>query len=537
MKRIAIAVCLAALTLPLVFRLRADDRKANVLLEAGLSKETIQGDPRGAIEQYAKAFKEAGANRVLAAKALLRMAECYEKLGDAQARKIFEQVVQKYPDQKDVVAAARARLGGAAQTVAVLAGSWGGPSYDGRYLVGGGPNGFTVRDLSTNTDRSTPADGRVIRRARLTPDGKKILYYWRKEINPVNVPAELRIVNVDGTGVRTLIPARDYIELEAASVTQDGKIAAVNLEHRDGKAWDLALLTIETGRLQILKTFRDVFTGNFSPDGRWLVYASLPDAPGSKDAGVYTLATDGSGAVNALASSAKLSAPFFTPDGSRVAYLVIGEGGDHVDLWSVKTANGKPVGDPELRRARVVDGAAFIPKDMQPGAFGMGFDSAGSYYLSARSETSALYVSTRDQETDRWVQQRISDPARRPFVTQPKWSPDGTSLAYLSNIAEAIIIIRNMGTGEEREIRTGATALDLIGWQPDGKSLEVDSPLIGHLLIDIEGGQRKAASGTVRASSANASQQDTRPGGGQVANVIIDQPRSQTFIFKGLFGK
>ncbi len=39
------------------------------------------------------------------------MAECYQKLGDVQARKIFEQVVREYADQPDAVKTARARLG------------------------------------------------------------------------------------------------------------------------------------------------------------------------------------------------------------------------------------------------------------------------------------------------------------------------------------------------------------------------------------------------------------------------------------------
>ena len=533
-------MCLAAALVVTIAAAADKPQDAERSLKAAMNAELVDGDLKGAIEKYKKLGQSS--NRAVAAQALLQLAECYEKLGDAQARRIFEQVIQKYPDQKDAAAAARARLEGPAQTVTVLDGSWGGPSLDGRYIVRMGTpvgSGFVVRDLATNTDRSTPADG-VVRRMLATPGGRQILYYWRKEVNPVNVAAELRIINADGTGVRTLIPARDYTELEPASVTPDGKIAAITLERRDGKTWDMALLTIETGKLQILKTFRDVYTGNFSPDGRWLVYASLPDAPGSKDAGVYTIATDGSGAVNTLASSAKLSAPFFTPDGSRVAYLVTDEAEDHVDLWSVKTANGKPVSDPELTKARVVDGAAFVPKDMKPGAYGLGLDSKGSYYLSARTETSALYLSSLAPGADQGGggAQRISDPIRRPFVTQPRWSPDGASLAYLSDLAEAIIVIRNMSSGAEREIRTGVTNLNLIGWQPDGKSLELDGPLIGHLLIDVLTGRRVAvAVGTARASSGDASQRDVRPDGRQVANVIIDPPRFETFIFKGLFEK
>ena len=47
----------------------------------------------------------------LAAQALVQMAECYQKLGDAESRKIYEQPVRDYIYQNESVAVARARLG------------------------------------------------------------------------------------------------------------------------------------------------------------------------------------------------------------------------------------------------------------------------------------------------------------------------------------------------------------------------------------------------------------------------------------------
>ena len=111
MKRTTIygLIITAALALASIVAI-AEDKKANVLLQAGIARETVQGDLKGAIEIYDKAVKEAGANRGLAAQALMRMAECYQKLGDAEARKIYEQVVKNYEDQKEAAALARARL-------------------------------------------------------------------------------------------------------------------------------------------------------------------------------------------------------------------------------------------------------------------------------------------------------------------------------------------------------------------------------------------------------------------------------------------
>ena len=77
------------ITILLVGTAAADDRKANVLLQAGLAKETVQGDLKAAIDLYGKAAREAGATRALAAKALLRLGQSHEKLGDAQARSAY----------------------------------------------------------------------------------------------------------------------------------------------------------------------------------------------------------------------------------------------------------------------------------------------------------------------------------------------------------------------------------------------------------------------------------------------------------------
>src|SRR5256885_14777371 len=38
------------------------------------------------------------------------MADCYQKLGDAESQKIYERIVREYVDQKDAVTMARARL-------------------------------------------------------------------------------------------------------------------------------------------------------------------------------------------------------------------------------------------------------------------------------------------------------------------------------------------------------------------------------------------------------------------------------------------
>src|SRR5690242_5693269 len=82
---------------------------AEVELQAAIHTEMVDGNFKAAIEQYKKAAQST--NRAVAAKALVRMGECYEKLGDSEARKAYERVVREYADQKEATAAANTRLG------------------------------------------------------------------------------------------------------------------------------------------------------------------------------------------------------------------------------------------------------------------------------------------------------------------------------------------------------------------------------------------------------------------------------------------
>ena len=65
-------------------------------------KSTVDGDLSGAIKEYQQIVTAAGTNRTIAAQALVRMAECYQKLGDAESRKIYERLVRDYADQREL---------------------------------------------------------------------------------------------------------------------------------------------------------------------------------------------------------------------------------------------------------------------------------------------------------------------------------------------------------------------------------------------------------------------------------------------------
>src|SRR5438128_11618389 len=80
------------------------------LLGAALHQEEVQGDLKGAISAYQKVLATPGVSRKTAAEALVRLGQCYEKLGDAESRKAYERVLREYSDQRQASAEARTRL-------------------------------------------------------------------------------------------------------------------------------------------------------------------------------------------------------------------------------------------------------------------------------------------------------------------------------------------------------------------------------------------------------------------------------------------
>ena len=89
-------------------------------LERAVQLETVDGDLEAAIAQYEQIVEGDGNNRALVARALLRLGGCHEKLGRAEARKVYQRLVDAViADERVTQTPSRASLPGAqALTVA-----------------------------------------------------------------------------------------------------------------------------------------------------------------------------------------------------------------------------------------------------------------------------------------------------------------------------------------------------------------------------------------------------------------------------------
>ena len=128
-------------------------------------------------------------------------------------------------------------------------------------------------------------------------------------------------------------------------------------------------------------------------------------------------------------------------------------------------ADGKPKGAPELVKKDI---GRITP---------MGFARDGSFYYSVGTGGRDVYA---DDRRSCLGEGPGSASARAGALlgsnVAPEWSPDGTSLLYVSRrgpVGPAFNIpsIKSMQTGEVRGLATGLLFLNQVRWSPDGRSL------------------------------------------------------------------
>jgi len=480
---------------------QAKDTKAEVALQAAIKTETVDGDLRGAIEQYKKIAAQPGAGRATVATALLRMGQCYEKLGDAEtreARKAYEQVVREYADQAGIVAQARARLaalggpGGAGGLVTrrVLtdaSGVGGVLTADGKYIRGidwdtGDVVQFEVasRQRSRITNRLPWSDkGNTFGDQAFSRDGKQIAYDTEVLSDAKDWVPQLRIRNLDGSGLRTLCSEKDSHVYPLDWSPDARSILALR---QLNKRIDLTLISTADGSVRVLRSISGwLQRASFSPDGRFVAFSSVRE--GSPPHGdVFLMTADGRNEVVVAGHPAEDRLLGWTPDGTSLVFLSDRSG--TWDIWSVHITGGKQQGEPEL-----------LKKDFGYDAEVLGFAPDGSFYYETYTSLGRFYNGAVDLETGKVlvppapVTTRYTGPP-----SQPTWSPDGRNLAYISRRRSAvpgnnILTIRSAATGEERFLSPRLRFVNQISWAPDGRSviaLGITETEIGIFRIDIE---------------------------------------------------
>jgi tetratricopeptide (TPR) repeat protein len=88
----------------------AQQRRAEVALQQALHVEQVEGDLQRAISLYRRIVAEHTTDRPVAAQAQLHIGLCLEQLGLTEAQQAYQSVIDGFPEQREVVTAARERL-------------------------------------------------------------------------------------------------------------------------------------------------------------------------------------------------------------------------------------------------------------------------------------------------------------------------------------------------------------------------------------------------------------------------------------------
>jgi Tol biopolymer transport system component len=485
--RRAIITSIAAM-MALAIMVGAGFQSSRDLFQKALQMEEGQGDLQKAIGLYQDIVKRFPENREVAAKAQLHIGLCYEKLGNAEARKAYEGVVREYADQKETAATAQARLaalagaGGAtgSSTLSVRrvwanADVTGKVSADGRFLsfTDWKSENVAIRDLATGQTRLLTDKGDLGGRgwaepSMPSPDGKNVAFTWNSG------GSSLCVVGLDGSKPRVLRAAGNgVIHLLPIAWSPDGRHLLAEFVKTDGTR-DMMLVAVADGSAKLLKAMgKDLSPGGeFSPDGRTIAWAA-------KDGlSLFDLQTGTESSL--IPDRSNPSVLGWAPDGRHI--LFSSERTGSADAWLVAVAGGKAQGKP-----------VFVRKNW--GNLPMGFTRTGAFYYAVINNIWDVQIG----ELDPAGGNKVSPPQsafRRGNTRAPDWSPDGRSLAAVdAREPSRAVIVRSMDTGEERELAVGERTIEMGGlhWTPDGKAVVVPAsePEKGESLIriDVQTGQ------------------------------------------------
>ncbi|HMF94778.1 MAG TPA: hypothetical protein VKE96_10810 [Vicinamibacterales bacterium] len=486
------------------------EAEPDVRLREALHKEQVEGDLAGAIKLYERIAADHQTPRPVAAQALFSLGRCHEKLGNREAQKVYERIVDQFADQGATLSQAKARLAalrvatpgrasGITSSKLATAGYFYSPnaSADGRVVVASKDSVLGVLDLTTAVVKPLPYDPDRQRgynsQVVISPDSKRVAYPAR-----VNGASDFRVMNVDGSDLRVFKPEADYEGFLPLDWSRDDRyiaglmvklqptvdvrralpsFAMFDIVGRKFRVFDAALAGLESPGA-FLRGIR------LSPDGAYVAFAVTRSPNGGsgrfrRDGEIYTMRVDATGRERLPTGDEPAELVGWLPDGKGIAF--VSERNGVRSMFGIHVEQGKA-------RGSVVTLFRGVGRNQA-----LGFTAGGSLTYAVDGRLLHAYVADlRQQPPLRTV---ISSHAE--WTISPSWSPAGDQVAFfvhppfMGDDAQSRLMIRELATGTDRlllqwhgEERRGSA------WTADGASLivarQVESATFGAGIFQVD---------------------------------------------------
>ncbi len=440
------------------------------LFQKALTKEKAEGNLEEAIGLFQQVVDKGG-DESLAAQAQLHIGICYEKLGLGKARESYQRVIDRYPRQAEAVKTAREKLVNLLQAQAnvksggrefkltkiheSIDGSFGLLSPDGKKLALVGSEGdIWVRPIDTGMEIRLTQTPNFKYWCFWSPDSATIAY-----LDALN---GLHVVPAKGGEPKTLIrPDSDFIKAgnyawptgwsrnsqEIVCMVSKRGLWAIPLS---GGEWR------ETFKFADPKKQEDVGLMALSPSGRHIAYESKQ----SGNADIFVVPIEGGPSIRITDHPAADTWPTWSFDGQWISFFSTRSGEE--EIWVIGISpDGHPRGEP----FRVFQG-------LTSRSAGFSWTNEGSLGISVGTGVSSVYVADIASGKETQLTNMLA------FERNPRWSPDGRSIAFVSDRGRKneLWVIPSDG-GEPNKITINVPHPDEYGWVrrpswlPDGKSL------------------------------------------------------------------
>ncbi len=473
------------------------------LFQKGIMKEEGEGSLREAIELYKSVADNTQANRALRAKALYQMGNCYEKLGQQEARGVYEKLVANYTEQTELVANAKRQLSklNVGQSISENSGivlrqenspgvEIAAYSPDGRYATYDDwedPE-IGVIDLKTGKKWEITKGGDWNSKESFhypwssiwSPDSKQVVYGWNDEGTGKDHSYELHIVDKDGSNDHILVKngnmslvAADWsgssilcIESNNSSASPDSS-RLVLISENNGSKKVIANTSNHGGLIQYKNA-------NFTEDGKYVIFRERAEK-GSENYDIFIVSTDGGEVRPLITNKEKDSDPFRIPGTHQFVYFSNHAGTK--DLWGVRIENGRVQGEPKV-----------LKSDFHQTCRIKGVINNGTLFYKTDRLNADIFKARLNFSTGEVINEPIDisrNSARK--IIRAFWSPSFNYVACIIEtplITESVyysisplkLVIQNVQTGEEHEISTELTTYLLNWWiepqwAPDEKSI------------------------------------------------------------------